>query len=241
MVYGIATTILSCLPLRIQEYIHTRFILKKSMRFNVEPLSLWVAYEARPNDPDVLDRIPPGMEWCAVSVFPDEPPRKYLFFNFFRVDSTYMTGHRLEVVATVRPSGGGEPRFLILEYFTDTISSDPNHLFRRPDRKDMRVMCTGGKRTATYTMGSDYFAKIQIPSLMTDATLAPRFVEANKEIYYSRSSVPNLLIFDPSEVGRVITISQFCIVNDIWKDSRSPIVSHAFLYPHPVSFTITPA
>ncbi|NDE13965.1 hypothetical protein EBZ80_03450 [bacterium] len=227
---------LSYFPAPIQRAVYgLAGIGTRPMRFDVVS-SLWVGYELTDPAP-VLARLPPGLEVAAVRVFADDPAeRPMIFFNAFRVDATYFRGGRLEVATVVRDTATGTHHFVILEYLTDTVSSDPEHLFRRPDVSAMRfsddaLRCsTAGFSVVSRDTGED-------------ALLDERFaVEANREIYYgtARPHRPNVLEFDEKAVRRVRKIRTASVHNDLWADARTaePLVS--FYYPGSVGFTIVP-
>lgn len=206
------------------------------MTFHVLPGSLWTAYEMSGKEKEVLERIPDGLRWAESAVFENGKKRYYLFFNFFRVRTPYFDGHRLEVVITVADKED-KLHFLILEYHTDAISSDPLHYFRPPDRHDMTI-----HPMEYYKMGREYVMDVWMSPTPTFSRLDEAFVRANDTIYYASSLTPNHLCFDEDEVGRVVRIDIVCkSINTLWASCREyPEPDFCFVYPHPVSFLIRP-
>lgn len=240
--YRIATSLLSRIPRRAQEWIHKRVIADEPMRFDMRPGSLWLAYRAVGDAPEVIERIPSGTRWADVSIFPGDEPGRYIFFNFFRVETAYFGGHRLEVVTTIA-DGDGETRFLILDYFSDAISSDPEHLFRPPTHTDMDMVSdVDGIRV--WRLADLYRAEAWVSPIAGITPLDVSFsVDANRIIYYAGSDKPNVLEFDPDETGSVVVLGKenMCYLeNHLWTGCREADPVASFMYANPVSFTIRP-
>lgn len=240
--YRIATSLLSRIPRVAQEWIHKRIIAEEPMRFDVQPGSLWLAYPAVEDAREVLDKIPPGMTWNEVSIFPGDTPGRYIFFNFFRVETPYFSGHRLEVVTTIA-DGKGETRFLILDYFSDAISSDPEHLFRSPTHSDMEIVSDyDGLRM--WRLVDLYRVEVWTSPIAHLTSLDTAFsVDANCRIYYAGSEKPNILEFNPDETGRVVVMGEenlYYLENHLWVDCREADPVACFMYANPISFTIRP-
>lgn len=235
MFYEWATYCLSRLPRTWQEWIYRQTIREEYIPFHVSPGSMWAIYEAIGDAMPILERIPYGMRWADVSIFPGEEKRFYLFFNFFRVKTPYFEGNRLEIVTTIKDQQG-KVRFLILDYHTDTISSDPLHLFRAPDCSDMVIRPMQNWRM------DDRFEMDVWASPTPEIIMLDEFViQANEQIYYADSDRPNLLFFDKDEVRRVIRIKHLCEwTNRLWTACRGHKPDLVFVYPHPVSFLIRP-
>lgn len=237
LLYTMSAYVVSYLPKMVQKWLYRRVLVDREMTFDVLPRSLWLVYEAKEDAPEILKRLPPDTEWAPVSVFPDESPKKYLFFNFFQVETEFFQGYRLEVVTTIR-CADGTLSFLILDYHTDTISSDPTIFFRTPDNHDMFIrekynVCHW-KMTDTYNI-QVWMENVRY-TVLNDA-----FVDANRKIFYASSDRPNILSFDREAVKKVVVLKHtMCLRNKLWRDSRSDKPIASFFYPHTLSFLIQP-
>lgn len=230
----------SFLPSRIQQWIYDRSMIgNTTMSFYVEPGSTWLAYPIT-NDTRIKSMIPPGVELTETSIFPGFPEQKYLLFNYFRVSTPFFQGTRLEVVTVVEEKTTCKKRFLILDYLSDTVSSDPKAVFRRANDKTMSVSSTtDGNIMYTATNFSITFS----PNSNVHAVLHPHFYrDANERIYYGTpvSHSPNELDFNQTDVKRVVRIRPSSLVNLLWKSSRTPDPTFCFHYKHGLMFSIIP-
>lgn len=240
--YRFATSVLSKLPRGVQEWIHEKIIAHEPMKFEVQPGSLWTVYPVSDDAREILDRIPSGSTWADVSIFPGETPRKYIFFNFFQVKTDYFTGCRLEVVTVIRDKDG-KNRFLILDYFSNAISSDPENLFRPPTHRDMTIK-SDADGTRTWRLADLFQAEVWVSPVTGTTSLDPGFsIDANEKIYYAGKDIPNVLEFDPEETGRVVVLNagnMNYLENHVWTECREAEPVACFMYPHPVMFMIRP-
>lgn len=211
--------------------------VNQPMRFDVIPGSCWVGYDIR--NKTMIERvIPEDLELTDIVVMEGLPPKPMLFFNFFGVDSDFLKGNRLEIVSLVREKHTGKKRFIILDYLSDTISSDPYSPFKRPNCRSMSLL-----------KGREYCAK---PLYHLEGWMLPKTVhlsqgfavEANERIYYGHPSKewrrPNVLAFDPHETLKARAFKIHDISNHLWKEARSAHPSVAFYYPNRIRFTIIP-
>lgn len=235
--YKYAAWVLSLLPISWQRWIYDRMV-SESIVFHVLSGSLWSAYEIIGNEEDIIKRIPAGFELAPTTIFKnDDAPKKWLFFNFFRVRSSYFEGTRLEIATMIRRKEDGDIHFIILEYYTDTISHDPLHPFRPPDDYTFQV-----DPLRLYKMDDRFEMNILFPIDQPQfQALDHAFVMANQQIYYAHSDRPDILFFDKEEAGNVVVIDcVYNVMNDLWPACRRDQPDLQFVYPHPVSFLIFP-
>lgn len=234
-VYHLMTTLLSLLPLGLQKIIYTRSgIASRPIEFVVEPNSVWCGYEIM-DSAEVEKRIPKNLELDKISVF-GEVPRYYLFFNFFEVSSEVLSGLRLEIVTVAREKETGRPRFVILDYLTNTVSSDPNTPFKRPNEKDMVLRGMGDYLFVK--SGECYMLVLQKKE---KKHVSRRFsYEPNRYIYYRECETPNRLDFDLDEVVNTRGYEIVYIKNSLWRDAIGKDPKILFYYPDRTTFTIVP-
>ena len=179
------------------------------MPFHVKNGSTWLAYEiTRPEK--IQCKLPPQLELSEISIF-QETPKPVLFFNFFQVDSIFFQGHRLEFVTVAKHKKTGKFHFVILDYLSDAISSDPTHIFREPTRSHMKLnyqpeyhYCEIQNEFFVFC-AHFYNESESFPSSIP--FINPRFsVECNEEIYYGSSyaQTPNKLWFSDKETSHVL-------------------------------------
>ena len=234
--------VFSFLPLKIQRKIfYSSNIHNTNMEFIVQPNSIWVGYQII-NDTEIIKLLPKDLELTSTNVFPEMAPKKYLFFNFFEVDTPFFFGHRLEIVTVVKEKKTGKKRFIILDYLTDTVSSDPTYLFKRKNCKKMkldynldRFLCSADNKYML--MANKNINKISI--------LSNEFaIDCNEIIYYAgdnnKTQNPNSLEFFIKDVSEVYLFNPLCIFNDLWNNSRTIYPEIAFFYPKKIHFLIRP-
>jgi hypothetical protein len=211
---------------------------------------LWVGYEVK-NTTLLKSLLPPRLEdVVAIKVFKTLPARYYLFFNFFAVESPYFKGHRLEIVTVARERKSGQKRFVILEYFSDTISSDPVHKFKPPNAAGMNLVETpkllGAVIAGNYTVLGKKTHQARILSSAFS-------IGCNKYIYYGSdsSSTSNRLRFDPLETSRVHMLRDVIVHINLILQTLPAAFLHslvrnkttadlAFYYPRATGFDIIP-
>lgn len=227
------------LPSNIQKAILYNVVKidKQILDFNLKPNSTWTAYEIK-DETKILEKIPSDLELTTIKIFKYSKPIKTLFFNFFKVDSTYLSGNRLEVVTVVRDKKNNKKRFIILDYYSDTISSDPEHCIKKPNAKKMKLVNSkteiGGYMENKYVfMG----IKDEKESRMLSSEFA---VSCNKNIYYGsiKPHLPNYLEFDKESVSTVHFFKKVELVNYLWKESIVDEPFIVFYFPQPLFFKI---
>lgn len=233
-----AVSILSRLPRVIQKKVYYIANLDKEMDFNVLPNSIWVGYRIR-NETLISKRLPPDLYLSPIKIFPNSKPDKFVFFNFFQVNSTYLQGHRLEIVTVAHDPITNQKRFVILDYFSNTISSDPENLFKRSNSRNMNILSIKNLLCA-YLDDKYVFVgeKNRSPNVRLSAEFA---LGCNHNIFYgsNTSHAPNYLTFNDNDVSNVRVFSDFNVMtNTSWEDAiyEKPVIS--FYYPHQVNFKI---
>jgi len=211
------------------------------MKFDLHPNSIWVGYEIQ-NETEILKRIPDNLELCSVRVFKTLPAKKYLFFNFFGVSSDYLEGNRLEIVTVVQDKMTQMKRFIILDYYSNTISSDPIHSFKKPNARIMDLVASH-KFLSAYCDDKYIFVGKKLQRLKL---LSSEFsIGCNKNIFYGTPKIhlPNHLEFDPSLISKVQMFESFSVHNQLWTSSVNNLTgpSIAFYYPQAIPFKIIPA
>jgi hypothetical protein len=234
--------IFSFLPLKIQEKIfYSSNIHNTNMEFIVQPNSVWVGYEII-NETDIINLLPNGLELTSTNIFPELAPKKYLFFNFFQVDTPFFFGHRLEIVTVVLEKKTGKKRFIILDYLTDTVSSDPTSLFKRRNCKKMKLNYNQQK---LHCSAGNKYMLIAYKTVNKSSILSDEFaIDCNEIIYYAgnnnKTQNPNSLEFCIKDISEVYLFNPLCIFNNLWVSSRTIYPDIAFFYPKKVHFFIRP-
>lgn len=237
----IAVQCLSLLPSPIQKKAYKLAVGNGQMNFDLRPNSIWVGYEIH-NETEILNKIPPNLELCPVTVFKTLPAKKYLFFNFFGVDCDYLNGHRLEIVTVVRDKVSKIKRFIILDYYSNTISSDPINAFKKPNAANMDLV-SSPKYLSAYCDERYIFVGKKLDRLKL---LSSEFsIGCNKNIFYGTPKIhlPNYLEFDPILISKVQMFESFNVYNQLWASTINNLTtpSIAFYYPKAISFKIIPA
>ena len=236
------TLVVNCLslfPSFIQKSIFRNTIQNKPLNFTIRPNSIWTAYPIQ-NETEILKRLPKNLELSSISVFKTSTPKKYLFFNFFGVDSNYLNGYRLEIVTVVKERWSNKKRFIILDYYSNSISSDPIHWFKKPNAYQMSI--SNSNQILSAHMDSNYLfvgEKNNHIKLLTSEFST----SCNKNIYYGTPKVhlPNLLQFDKNLLSKVILFDNFIVHNKLWGHTiKNNKPDFAFFYPHSILFDIIP-
>lgn len=228
------------LPSNIQKSILYNVVQidKQILDFNLRPYSTWTAYEIK-NETKILEKIPSDLELTSIKIFKNSKPLKILFFNFFKVDSTYLSGNRLEIVTVVKDKKNNKKRFIILDYYSDTISSDPEHCIKKPNAKNMKFVNSkteiGGYMEDKYVFMGIKDEKEELHTLSSEFAIS-----CNKNIYYGSTTphLPNYLEFDKECVSKVNFFKHIEIVNHLWKETilSEPFIT--FYFPQPLHFKI---
>lgn len=235
-------TLFAELPSSLQRHIlyDIAKIDQQVLDFNVRKNSTWTAYEIT-DETKIVERIPPDLELTSVKIFKNnlfESSKKVLFFNFFQVDSTYLSGNRLEIVTVVKDKKNGKKRFIIIDYYSDTISSDPEHCIKKPNATDMSFGYHDN------LLGSYMDDKYLFIGEMGDSSLyelSKEFaVTCNKNIYYGSTEphLPNYLEFDLEGISRVCKFKNYKVLNRLWTESISNEPFTTFYFPTPLNFKI---
>lgn len=210
--------------------------------FHVKNGSTWLAYEiTRPEW--VQSKLPPNLELSTISVF-QETPKPVLFFNFFQVESIFFQGHRLEFVTVAKDRKTNQYHFVILDYLSDAISSDPNHIFRDPTRSRMKLAYQSEYHYCE--IPDEFFIFSAHPSSndsqhILTPKINPQFsIECNEEIYYGsiRTHTPNKLWFSDKETSDVIPFIPTVLKNPYYQKIRKTEPFLAFYYPRDIVFSI---
>jgi hypothetical protein len=227
------------LPSKLQKHILYNVVKidKQILDFNLKPNSTWTVYAIK-DDTNILERIPPDLELIPVQIFEDTEPVKAVFFNFFRVDSTYLSGNRLEIVTVVRDKKNGKKRFIIIDYYSDTISSDPEHCLKKANAKSMKFANT---ETNIGSYMEDKYLFYGQKDSTEKYTLTKEFaVECNINIYYGskKAHLPNYLEFNHQDILHVHRFKKFDLINNLWKDTICEEPFIAFYFPNALHFKI---
>lgn len=204
------------------------------IQFVVQPNSVWLGYRIK-DSTEVEKRIPTNLDLTKVSVF-GNIPEYYLFFNFFHVSSNVLSGLRLEIVTMVREKSTGMHRFIILDYLTNTVSSDPNIPFQRANQKNMQLLDLGSH--LFLNANNDYVVLLKKGK---KKSILKTFVnEPNKKIYYAKSEIPNQLEFDINQVSDTHDIEILHSKNHLWREVINEKIEIQFFYPNQTIFSIIP-
>jgi hypothetical protein len=237
------TKILTLLPNSTQRSIYDYSGIKsKNLTFEVQPNSIWTAYEIQ-NETIFLNKIPPNCTISPISVFSfSREPKKYLFFNLFDVKTTYFDGTRLEIVTVIFDERTQKNRFLILDYYSNAISSDPTQPFKNPNTDSLTI------RVRNNSIHGFYEDKYYVHGRKNNGrnlvwTLTPEFgIDCNRQIFYGSQDdySPNILWFDEYYIRRVNPFYIDYIWNNLYIEGRKQKPDFSFYYEHSTNFTITP-
>jgi len=227
------------LPSNLQKHILYNVVKidQQILDFNLKPNSTWTAYEIK-DETKILERIPSDLKLTSVKMFTDSEPIKAIFFNFFQVESTYVTGNRLEIVTVVKDKKNNKKRFIILDYYSDTISSDPIHCIKKANAQKMKFANTD---THIGSYMEDKYIFYGEKETTNEYALSSEFaVSCNKNIYYHSSEphLPNYLEFDEKKVSRVHLFKHFDLINNLWKDTIKDEPFITFYFPNALEFKI---
>lgn len=230
------TTVFSFFPIEFQRIIYNQFVIGETvMKFQVQPNSVWLGYQIK-NSSSIETLIPDNLELSKISMF-GEKPQFYLFFNFFNVSSDYFSGLRMEIVTTAREKLTCKNRFVILDYLSNTISSDPNVPFKRPNKNKMYLYDI--QNYLLLLAGDDYVLFLEkIPK--QKKLLQKAIIDPNKFIYYRNNNIPNELFFNTKEVSDTYDFNIIYSRNQLWEHARSTTPDIVFYYPNKTTFFITP-
>lgn len=161
-----------------------------NFEFRVHPWNLWMAY---PTDATVeIQRLlPPGLTLAKHRIYEDDDEeRHYLLYNLFTSQSVVMgMSTRLEIVVIAERDEDGRRCFVILDYLTNSVSSDAGRSFRAPNSPKTARYLTPDRLLRGVVLGQswqpvfDVTARVALdrPARRPD----PRFiVEGNEYIYY---------------------------------------------------------
>ena len=214
---------------------------KHPISFHVKDHSTWLAYEITSPE-KVQEQLPPNLQLSPISVF-NETERYALFYNFFEVHSPFFQGHRLEFVTVGQDRDKGTKHFVILDYLSDTISSDPTMIFRKASRSQMNIFRNMTSPVHACEIPKEFYL-LCAHSIRSSSNLfvRPEFgIDCNKEIYYGSSRVhqPNKLSFNSSDTQQVRTFIPLVVENPFHIDIRNAFPYLAFYYPHDIPFQIS--
>ena len=228
---------MSRFPPCLQQRVYDLANLDKEMDFALEPNSIWVGFPIK-NETCIQNSLPPGLKLSSVKLFVDSEPKKRLFFNYFSVNSTYLQGHRLEIVTVARDAVTNQRRFVILDYLSDTISSDPIHPFKRPNAKNMGLLegcdVLGAYVDEKYlVMGEKSSQKRRLSSEFA--------IGCNRNIFYSSKTnhLPNYMTFDEEAIRSVNLLQNTNVIMNVsWIDTINHEHDIAFFFPQQLQFKI---
>lgn len=236
----IITHLLALLPKNIQNLIHRHHQLDKTpIHFHVSQNSLWVGYKIK-NESRIQNYLPDNLELIPIKVFQyDVHKHPFLFFNFFTVESDFFTGNRLEIVTVAKDRLTNKTRFVILDYLSDTISSDPIHLFKLPNAHKMNLFADQNKIMA-YCDSSYHITAL--PHNLHYNLSKSFAIDCNENIYYGTKTrhLPNYLSFDHDRISVVKKVNIESLYNNLWMETRERNPLCAFFYPADIHFTIVP-
>ena len=118
------------------------------MRLKIAPGSLWLAYTARRLDV-LKTMIPDEVQLTTHPLWHDQHdfPRVPLLFNAYRLQSTYMNGHRIEVQVLTQHRTTGKMHLVVLDCVSDTLMWDPCNGIQLPNAPSVTTL---GQTSQTY-------------------------------------------------------------------------------------------
>jgi len=236
---NLSVHLITLFPQNIQTNIYEWANLDKNeLIFNVLPNSVWVGYEIK-NETRINELLPNDLELCPIKLFSFSKDMKMLFFNFFKVESEYFEGHRLEIVTTVVEKNTNRKRFIILDYYSDTISSDPKNIFKKPNSHHMILL--ENKNQIIGQLDNQY--NFIIDKTNHSISLSNEFaIGCNKKIYYGLNEIhlPNILNFDEIQIKKIKMVNKLNIYNQLWENTRKSNYDIVFYYPKGIEFKIYP-
>ncbi|NCY26808.1 MAG: hypothetical protein EBX37_18860, partial [Alphaproteobacteria bacterium] len=258
------------MSLSLQRWVYDRSgIGTRPMIFDVRPQSWWMAFSLL-DRPSLERRIPPDLELVPVSVFRNQSPREMVFLNIFQVDSPHLRGNRLEIVTTVceKRDPLRQPRFLIIDYFSDTISSDPVRPFKLPDasvfsisisdacssasktarEEMMTIMLTNEEKTPFWVRGTVRRRKNEVSSSSSSSDRSflfhPSFIgSCNQKIFYGSSEIhpPNDLQFSVEDLEANARVDIHDVFHRFLPGTIGPRPDFSFVFLNTLRFTIVPS
>jgi hypothetical protein len=233
----LSVNIFNLFPQEIQTHIYEWANLDKNeLTFNVLPNSVWIGYEIK-NETRINELLPDDLELSPIKLFSFSNEKKMLFFNFFQVESEYFEGHRLEIVTTVMEKNTKKKRFIILDYYSDTISSDPKNIFKKPNSKHMILSENQNQIVGQFDDKYNFIVEKTNHSMSLSNQFA---IGCNKKIYYGTPEIhfPNILNFNETRIKKINIIHKLNIYNQLWEDVRNSEYNIAFYYPQNIEFKI---
>lgn len=210
-----------------------------SMRLDIAPKSLWLAYDlTRPKDLAAL--LPPHLDLASVLLLDSDTQRRpKLLFNAYDVSSQWMNGHRVDVQTVGIHRTRRTLHLVVLDCLSDTLMWNPRHGLQLANAR-----CT---RPASR---QDFSLSVRDPSRRTGldvrgdlgdtVPIRHRFVvEANRLCYFAGHNRTFPMRFDEASIARPVrTLSLSRAKNSLWSAWRSKEPTHAFVHEHPMSFDV---
>lgn len=203
----------------------------------IDKHSLWSVFELK--DESRLP-IPPLARVVPVPIFEHSPRKKWLFFNEYRVSSTFFSGRRLEVCVIVRLNSS--THFVVLDCLSDTLRWDPISGIQLPNSvaNTERTFNRNG-RVAVRAHSGDRRSNFAIRAKLspTQMKLSPEFaVHPNRECFFETHAEAFGMDFDEEEVLHPVnTLEDVRVETDIWSAFRgSHVVS--FVHPQPMHYNV---
>lgn len=227
-------------PYQVQKKIlESSGISNQPLQFNLENNSIWVAYKIKNKD-RIYKLLPPDLELTPIKPLHHQKEEYLIFFNFFKVNADLFKGHRLEIVTTALDKKSDKKRFIILDYYSDTISSDPKHPFKTKNSKKMNL--SDFKSHLFAKLDNDYIFMASKKNESNSALTDQFSIECNENIYYGHNQLhaPNSLQFNKEKIKKIRLLHEVILYNKLWNDTIEDSSLFSFYYPHSLDFSIIP-
>ena len=207
------------------------------------PQSIWIAYSL--TSPKTIESLlPRKLTIASSSLLKDDhefTPKPKLLFNAYNVESPWMVGTRVDVLALARHIETKRLHLVILDCMSDVLRWNPSdgiqkanaHLKRRSPRAanlDEYKLCIQNSRDELSFRAS----------ILEERAIDWRFsVEANRVCFYKNCDRPFSMQFNESCIALPVRrLSPLMLRNTLWSNVRSDKPTHAFLHPHSMSFDV---
>ncbi len=213
--FGVFSKLVKALPLSWQRKM-TENAAKKDpyMGFIVEPYSFFLSYEVK--DPKALeDLIPPRYKIIPTSIFKGSPEVPSLIVGAFNLHASYFWGSRIEVYLIVEDQNTGLLSWIIMDYESNTISTDPARgmigattphcVITTSFRGEVIVDIQGRSPEKKITLNAD------LKNAKPEELNQRLWIEGNLSVDYGnklggKGSEPFGMIFDPGEMETALRL-----------------------------------